>query len=163
MNRYSIKGYSGLQQGGAALAVSLILLTVITLLSLSAMRSANLNTKIAVNHQHKQFAFQAAESALANLLSLNPADMGTLNVPPDESSAAINNANWFTATGVDHNATVSADLEMDLLEVSPPGRYKYTGYGLSVVAVRYQADAVGEVDGTNTTAHNRMEVHLVRD
>jgi type IV pilus assembly protein PilX len=163
MNRHSIKGYSRLQQGGAALAVSLILLTVITLLSLSAMRSANLNTKIAVNHQHKQFAFQAAESALANLLNLNSSDFSTLNVPADESTAATNNPNWFTATGVAHNATVSADLEMDLIEVSAPGTYKYSGYGLSVVSVRYQADAIGEVDGTNTTAHNRMEVHLVRD
>lgn len=163
MNRHPVKNYSKKRQSGVALAVSLILLTVITLLSLSAMRNANLNTKIAVNHQHKQFAFQAAENALANLLNTSSAEMGTLDVPADEDAAAEENEDWFAATVVDNSATVSADLTMDLLEISAPGKYKFSGFGLNVVTIRYQADAVGEVDGTNTTAHNRMEVVLIRD
>lgn len=163
MNEYSINIHSKQRQGGVALAVSLILLTVITLLSLSAMRSANLNTKIAVNHQHKQFAFQAAESALTNLVNTTASEMSSLNVPGTVAAPALNNSDWFAATTVTDSATVSADLEMDLLEVSPPGKYMFSGFGMNVVTVRYQADAVGEVDGTNATAHNRMEVVLVRD
>lgn len=163
MNEYSINIHSKQRQGGVALAVSLILLTVITLLSLSAMRSANLNTKIAINHQHKQFAFQAAESALTNLINTDASEMSSLNVPGTVAAPALNNSDWFAATTVADSATVSADLEMDLLEVSPPGKYMFSGFGMNVVTVRYQADAVGEVDGTNATAHNRMEVVLVRD
>ncbi|MCU7854967.1 MAG: hypothetical protein KZQ79_04615, partial [Candidatus Thiodiazotropha sp. (ex Lucinoma borealis)] len=60
-------------QDGAALAVSLILLIIITLLSVSAMRSTNLDTKISVNHQFKEASFQAAESALAIVTGPAPA------------------------------------------------------------------------------------------
>jgi Tfp pilus assembly protein PilX len=127
------------------------------------MRNANLNTKIAVNHQHKAFAFQAAESALTNLVNATPAEIKTLNVPANETAAPADNTDWFAATGVADNATVSADLQMDLLEISAPGTYKFSGFGMNVVTVKYQADAMGEVDGTNTSSHNRMEVILVRD
>jgi type IV pilus assembly protein PilX len=163
MNKQAITSNSTRRQRGAALAISLILLTVITLLSLSAMRSANLYTKISVNHQHKQFAFQAAENALTKLLTLNTAEMGALVVPGTVAAAAETNANLYQQNGIADSPDVSADLTMDLLEVSPPGRYKFSGFGLNVVTVLYQADAEGRVDGTNTVSHNRMEVALVRD
>ncbi|MEW8586137.1 MAG: PilX N-terminal domain-containing pilus assembly protein, partial [Candidatus Thiodiazotropha sp.] len=52
-------------QRGSALVISLILLTIITILSVSAMRSTNLDTKIAVNHQLKKLSYRAAENAFA--------------------------------------------------------------------------------------------------
>lgn len=148
------------RQKGVALVVSLMLLTVITLLSLTAMRSANLDTKIAVNHQHKQMAFQAAENALTKLTVVDPTNVdapGTLDGTP------VTNTNWFEENGINNNASISADLTMDMTDMSRPGQYKFSGYGLNVITFVFQADATGRVDGTNTTAHNRMEVALIRD
>jgi type IV pilus assembly protein PilX len=163
MNKQLITSNSATGQRGAALAISLILLTVITLLSLSAMRSANLYTKIAVNHQHKQFAFQAAENALTRLITLDATEMGTLSVPGTVAAAAVDNFNWYQQNSIADSADVSADLSMDLTEVSAPGKYKFSGFGLNVVTVVYQADAAGRVDGANAVSHNRMEVALIRD
>ena len=151
------------REKGVALAVSLILLTVITLLSLTAMRNANLGTRIAVNHQHKQFAFQAAENALSKLTNLDSDEMKDLDVPGSVDATPTNNADWFVSEAGYGDAKASADLSMDLLEISQPGQYKFSGYGLNVVTVVYQADAVGKVGGVNATAHNRMQVALIRD
>jgi len=150
------------RQRGAALIVSLLLLTVITLLSLTAMRSAHIDTKIAVNHQQKQLAFQAAENAFAKLTSLPPDEMQNLDIPGNEGDPAANNADFVP---MDSEAHTSADLEMTLPVggISSPGQYKFSGFGLNIVTVVFQADAFGEVGDSNTRVHNRMEVALVRE
>jgi type IV pilus assembly protein PilX len=135
------------------------------MLSLTAMRSANLDTKIAVNHQHKQLAFQAAENGFAHLTTLNKVELRALAVPNaigdyDTNTNVVPTAN-FIAT--DPNAHNGADLELTLKEISLPGAYKYSGYGLSVVSIIYQADMKGSVTNANATAHNRMDVALIRD
>ena len=163
MQRSTYKLKAIKREKGVALAVSLILLTIITLLSLTAMRNANLGTRIAVNHQHKQYAFQAAENALSKLTNLDPDGMKSLEVPGSVAAAPKNNADWFASEAGYGDAKASADLSMDLLEISRPGQYKFSGYGLNVVTVIYQADAVGKVGGVNATAHNRMQVALIRD
>jgi type IV pilus assembly protein PilX len=147
------------RQQGVALIVSLVLLTIVTILSLAAMRGANLGARIAVNHQHKQLAFQAAENALAKLTSLPPAEMKTLNVPGVLNNVETN-PNFIP---VDTNAHNSADLDMKLVDISRPGKYKFSGFGLNIVTVVFQADAMGKVGNTNSSSHNRMEVALVRE
>ncbi len=161
MNRYLLTHSRFHRQNGAALIVSLLLLTVITLLSLTAMRSSTIDTKIAVNHQQKQLAFQAAENAFAKLTSLPPDEMQDLDVPGTTGSVE-NNADFIP---VDANAHTSADLEMTLPPggISRPGQYKFSGFGLNIKTIVFQADAFGEVDGTNARVHNRMEVALVRE
>ncbi len=150
------------RQSGAALVISLIILTVITVLSVSAMRSTTLETKIAVNQQFKQLSFQAAESAFARLLGVDP-DVevpGTVTAPVDPDGK---NDDYFTVAATLTQPGSHADVDMDLLEISPPGKYKFSGFGLSVITVIYQADATGHVTGNEATTHNRMEVALVRD
>ena len=147
------------RESGVALAVSLILLVVVTLLSITAMRSANMDTKIAINHQHKQLAFEAAENAFAKLTTLRASQMSQLNIPGTVGTTT--QSTDFVPT--DSNAHNSADLELKLIEISSPGQYKFSGFGLNIVTVIYQADAIGEVDGTNATAHNRMGVALIRE
>ncbi len=163
MNRLLQKNRIMQRQKGVVLAISLILLTIITLLSVTAMRSANLGTRIAVNHQHKQFAFQAAENALSLLTNLSSDDMKNLSVPGATADDPIVNSDWYVESSTGHGGAVSADLAMTLEEVSAPGQYKFSGFGLNVVTVVYQADATGKVEGVNTTAHNRMQVALIRN
>ncbi len=148
------------RQNGTVLIVSLLLLAVITLLSLTAMRSSTIDTKIAVNHQLQQLAFQAAENAFAKLTSLPPSEMHELDVPGTPGTDTEN----VDFVPVDAEAHASADLKMTLPPngISRPGQYKFSGFGLNVTTIVFQADALGEVDGTSARAHNRMEVALIR-
>ncbi|MFT4907400.1 MAG: hypothetical protein ACI978_001482 [Oleispira sp.] len=52
------------QQTGSVLAISLVLLTVITLVAVMSMQRAGLQTKIVGHVQHKEAAFQKAQSEL---------------------------------------------------------------------------------------------------
>ncbi|MES9992266.1 MAG: PilX N-terminal domain-containing pilus assembly protein [Candidatus Thiodiazotropha sp.] len=146
------------QQQGAALVIGLILLSVITLLSVSAMRSSNLETKIAVNHQFKELSFQAAENALAQLTGPDPEIL-----VPNAICAEQPNPGYYTSSGVTHQPDLSADVTMQMREISPPGKYKFSGFGLNVVTVLYKADALGTVADNNTQTTNRMEVALIRN
>ncbi len=148
-------------QDGVALVVSLILLLIITVLSLSAMRSTNIDTKISINHQFKQISFQAAESALAKLLGDDAAT--GLTVPSATSGAApATSTNYFASTGVTNQADISADMELTFISQAAPGQYKFSGYGLDMVAFIYQADATGKIDNSNTQTTNRMQVARIR-
>lgn len=162
-SRYPVQN----RQRGVALVISLILLTVITLLSVTAMRSTNLDTKITVNHQHKQMAFQAAENTFAELTGLpitNPKmKPPQLNVPGNINDDPELNSNWYTQSGVTGSPDLSSDLTMTYTEKAAPGKYKFSGFGLNIVTHIYQADAIGKVDGTNASAHNRMQVALIRE
>ncbi|WP_457668185.1 pilus assembly PilX family protein [Thiolapillus sp.] len=157
------------KQRGVALVISLIVLLTVTLLSLTAMRSANLDTKISVNHQHKQLAFQAAENGLTKLTTLPADDMKTLQVPgnegdsnsiPDPNDPSVN---WYESGTSTDGPTTSATAELTLNEISPPGKYKFSGFGLNIKTIIFQADSYGTVEGTNAHAHNRMEVALIRE
>ena len=56
------------RQGGAALVVALLILIVITLLSLSAMRTGALEVRMAANQQERIEAFQTAQAAVDAVL-----------------------------------------------------------------------------------------------
>ena len=148
-------------QKGVALVVSLILLVVITLLSITAMRSANLDTRIAVNHQHKQLAFQAAENALYQLTSIRPQQMKALDIP-GEVGETTTNCRFVEFQPEDGSAKRRADLNLKLVDISKPGQYKFSGYGLNITTIIYQADAYGHVENSGAMTHNRMRVALVR-
>jgi type IV pilus assembly protein PilX len=169
MSQPSFKAHNivHLKQQGVALVVSLILLVVITLLSLTAMRSTNLDTKITVNHQHKQMAFQTAENTFAELTGLpitNPKMKPPyLNTPGNINDDPELNSAWYTQNGVAGTPDLTSDLTMDYIEKGAPGKYKFSGFGLNIVTHVYQADAIGKVDGTNARSHNRMQVALIRE
>ena len=52
------------QQTGSALIVSLSILLILTILGVSAMRTASLEERMAGNSRDSQMAFEAAEAAL---------------------------------------------------------------------------------------------------
>jgi len=66
MNKYSIH-----QQNGAALLVALSFLVVITLISLTAMRSTTTELRLANNNEERVAAEQMAQSAIDSVVS-NP-------------------------------------------------------------------------------------------
>ncbi len=77
MNR-SLPDTSRARQRGAALIVGLILLMVLTVLAVSAMRSATLDLTMASNAQFRENAFQLAESGIQ--ATLRHVDAGAIDL-----------------------------------------------------------------------------------
>jgi hypothetical protein len=65
-------------QRGAALIVGLVLLMVLTVLAISAMRSATLDLTMASNSQYRENAFQLAESGIQTMV--RRAESGAINL-----------------------------------------------------------------------------------
>jgi hypothetical protein len=145
-------------QQGAALVIGLIMLTITTLLSVSAMRSANLDMKVAVNQQLKELTFQASENALTMVTG----EEVTINLPNELGSGnAVMNSNYYSSAGIEHQPDLSADVNVEMMEISR--RYKFHGFPLNILTIMYQADSTGVVVGNNTTTTNRMQVALIRN
>jgi type IV pilus assembly protein PilX len=160
--------HTGIHQKGVALIVSLIFLMIITILSVSAMRTTNLDTKIAVNHQFKELSFQAAESALAQVTTPNPVDV---LMPNSVEGASAFNDNYFTSPATATQPALAADLTLTYLyglkenEPADPetGKIGFTvsGYPPNSGFNTYLATAQGEVAESGTRTTNRMQVILI--
>lgn len=76
------------RQRGAALIVGLVLLMVLTVLAISAMRTATLDLAMAGNAQFRENAFQLAEAGVQATLRQLEADLTPLDAVPDCPAAA---------------------------------------------------------------------------
>jgi type IV pilus assembly protein PilX len=91
------------KQNGAALAVGLLLLLVLTLLAISGMNTASLELIMAGNTQYRQNAFQAAETGIERALvdgGFNPSS-GAQQIPatnPPQAIPGTNNADGYVVT-----------------------------------------------------------------
>ncbi|MES9850930.1 MAG: PilX N-terminal domain-containing pilus assembly protein [Candidatus Thiodiazotropha sp. L084R] len=152
------------RQKGAALVVSLILLTIITLLSVSSMRNTNIETKIAVNHQFKELSFQAAENALA-IITGPELDAVNLNIPATVGTT-VPTPNFNPLSGITDQADTHAEINMLYEDVIDPkqgkGNMLFSGFQLDIATHLYLADSTGFVDGNETKTTNRMQVALIR-
>ncbi len=76
------------RQAGAALIVGLVLLMVLTVLAISAMRTATLDLAMSGNAQYRENAFQLAESGIQATLRQIEAAGIDLDAAPDCPAAA---------------------------------------------------------------------------
>jgi type IV pilus assembly protein PilX len=158
------------KQSGVALVVSLIILTIVTLLSISAMQSTNLDTKIALNHQFKSLGFAAAESALAIVIGPDLTLIDNFDLPTEVGKVNANiEENFFTSPTADEardNADLAdhpplrASLRMEY-EGEKAGLF-FSGHQLDNTTHLFLADAKGTVGETHSKSHNRMQVGLIR-
>lgn len=83
------------RERGSALAIALIFLLLMTLLGVSAMRSSNMQERMAGNLRDRNMAFQSAEAALRAgetwLLGIANQQAADLNNPITDT---VNPANW---------------------------------------------------------------------
>jgi type IV pilus assembly protein PilX len=91
------------RQRGAALVVALLLLLVITLLAVAGMNSAAVEFVMAGNEQHRQTAFQAAETGIEQTLVTG----GFIPAAADEVHNNVAVPNSTTDT---YSATLHSDL-----------------------------------------------------
>ena len=163
-NSMTIGSKTQSRQNGAALVVSMILLAVITLLSVSAMRNTNIETKIAVNHQFKELSFQAAENALA-IITGPELDSINLDIPATVGDTEVTNP-FNAISGLTDQANTHAEVSLLYEDVIDPkkgkGNMLFSGFQLDIVTHLYLADSTGFVDGNQTKTTNRMQVALIR-
>ena len=106
--------HNKLKQQGAALVVGLLLLLVLTVLAISSMGSAALETIMAGNEQYRQNAFQAAEAGIAANLS-NPGQF----IPGMTTANTTDNAVSGSTSGDTYDTAVA--WKSSLPKVSCPG------------------------------------------
>lgn len=156
------------RQSGVALVVSLIILTIVTLLSISAMRNTNLDTRIAVNYQFKALSFAAAENALALVISPDMSIVDRLRIPAHEGQVT-REENFINMPSEDDIIAVPALANQPPLRASlsmtndgTKERLFFSGYQLDNITHLFLADAKGNVGESRTQTHNRMQVGLIR-
>ncbi len=117
------------QQQGAILVVALVFLVVITLLTISSMRSTNLGLFMAANEESRVAADQAAQ-ALADAIVSNPSSTPVVGVSgfsfctSGEANCSRNDLPVTDTTLADAVASsyMSARVERTGSEFSPPPR-----------------------------------------
>lgn len=99
------------QQQGAALAVSLIILTLMTVIGITAVKSSVIENRIATNMYDKQMSFEAAEAALRDAeawLTAQESSPDTAMAKGATSTVTI----WVKGYPTNTHAGVEADKAM---------------------------------------------------
>lgn len=93
------------RHNGAALIVSLLLLTVLTLIGLTSVRTARMQTTMATNSKESSYAFEAAEAAMrdaeqfvANIVSVAAFDGNSGLLGEDDAEPDYANATSWSST-----------------------------------------------------------------
>lgn len=156
------------KQSGVALVVSLIVLTIVTLLSISAVQNTNLDTKIAVNHQFKALSFAAAENALAKVIGPDLTVIDDFDIPSQMNEVSEHDS-FFVSPGpgddpldpaLNAHPPLRASLSM-MYQGEREGLF-FSGHQLDNTTHLFLTDAIGKVGESRTRTHNRMQVGLLR-
>ncbi|MCU7861708.1 MAG: hypothetical protein KZQ86_18190 [Candidatus Thiodiazotropha sp. (ex Lucinoma kastoroae)] len=162
----------------------MILLVIITMLSVTAMRNTNLETKIAVNHQLKELNFRGVEDAFAIVTGPELDSIG-LDIPStigditqnicffktynDGSGPCLNIDPVFDPAlalalaeqpRISVDATVEYEAKIDPKEGE--GNILFSGHQLDIITHLFLVDAFGTIGDSSTSTHNRMQVALIR-
>lgn len=122
-----------LKQRGVSLAISLVMLLVISIISVSAIRVATMDEKMTSNMADKEMSFQASESGLMQAekwlmqLALEPVAKSACEQHPcvkqlDTSlDFTLRNDAWWSANAGNYNTT-------SLIHINKPPRYYVEHY-----------------------------------
>ncbi len=129
------------QQRGSVLAVSLLILVVLTIIGVSSMVTTSLEEKMSGNFRDRQLAFNAAEVALAYAENYVNTNINSASVFDDSSGFYANGngpgqdyafaSSWWTATA-------SREVPITISDVGTRPRF----------TVEYRGE-VGEEEGTS--------------
>ena len=109
-------------QQGATLFVALIILVLVSLIGVSAMKSAHVEEQMASNLYQKNLTFQASESAvestiedhtlIANALASNTPVQQTVPVPIPNTTATVSYASTGAGMAVGSSANLFSGLRL---------------------------------------------------
>lgn len=116
------------QQKGSALFISLILLFLMTIIGINALDTATSDERMALNTQHKQEVFHAAESAI-NLIKRNDGSL---------EQAAIDGSFGPVTFSAQDNVAADATISYSECSDPPPGysveKFAYQDFDLTSTA-----------------------------
>lgn len=132
------------RQSGAALIVGLVLLMVLTVLAISTMRTATLETAMAGNAQYRQKAVEAAQAGIADVMA--DIDDGILNLDPVPAPINLAPVAVIEQTSGDQVGTYTVTI-------------KYIGRSVPVGKdAGTFVDQNYEIESTGTSARNAQSV-----
>ncbi len=147
------------KQRGAALFMALIMLLILTVLSLSSMRGATMQSKLSGNHQHKQLSFQVAENLLQTLMSMSVAEAITANCLPNASDSSTPVVNCFAPPGTVGNiGMTAADTSLTTTYIQKMESVIISGEMIefgSTDIFQYEANAIATT-ASNSQSHSRL-------
>lgn len=133
------------KQQGAALIVGLVLLVVITVLAISGMNTATTELAMARNDQNYEYAFQAAETGLENILG-----SGTFDTA---GAAAVTKI-------INTHDSVTAQVDYEDWSIVPDKAFSLgSGSGVSAYHFIATATAASLRDPNGTTDRDAGAVH----
>lgn len=134
------------RQRGAALAIGLILLLVLTVLAVSGMNTASMELVMAGNEQYRQRAFHASETGI----ELAIADLPTM----PQTGAVVSVARPLTGEASDVANTASQYMGDDL---------NITGFSAGkFVGLNYQINSIGE-SARNARAEQSQGAYVIQN
>jgi type IV pilus assembly protein PilX len=119
------------KQQGAALVIGLILLVVITVLAISGMNTATTELAMARNDQSYEWAFQAAETGLENVLAQG------------QYTAVVGAPSPPLVVNINTNDSVSAVIEYEDSTLVPDRAFSL-GVGSGISAYHFLATATAK-------------------
>ena len=137
---------------GAALPIAMIFLFLITLTGVSMMETAVDNQKMTNNYQHHALSYQAADSVLYKLLTVDSEDVG-----PNYTATFLSDFPGDFENVADQ-PDMTVDLEMNFIEEKK--NVFVPGFEVGSSAFIYEASSTGDVGTASVT--NKMGVALIR-
>jgi type IV pilus assembly protein PilX len=133
------------RQNGAALIVGLVLLMLITALAISGMNTATTELALARNDQIHEYAFQAAETGLEDILA---------------SDSLTTNGNLATSRTINDQDSVAGEVHFEGWSIVPDRAYSL-GSGSGIAAYHFigTATATSQRDPDATTSRDAEAVH----
>lgn len=139
------------QQRGVVLAVSLILLLLLTILAITASTSSTLQERMAANAQDENIAFQASESALADV---NRQLKDYIEPSADSLITTTGYANKNVRTRLQ---STSHFTESSLNAEENSGTAEFILYDItSTTTLDPNVTTAGQIDDNNTYARHRQ-------
>jgi len=127
------------KQSGAALVVGLVMLSILTLLAITAMNTSSTELIMAGNEQFRERAFQAAEAGV---------EMATKNLASvPQTGAAIESKNQPIASQTDDNYSISSVYIGEDNDIP--------GYNASFSGLHYRIDSTGKSRRNAISAHQQ--------
>jgi Tfp pilus assembly protein PilX len=118
------------QQTGSALAISLVLLTAITLISITSLQRTSLQTRIVANVQHSEAGFHAANSELEEMFQSYVEDVNAATILSDriDKFTLLNGVKTYTPTDITGvTSTYHTNAQNDPHHVQISSNIRHTG------------------------------------
>lgn len=143
MNTYTSKRRLS-QQRGMTMIIVMIFLLLLTLLGVSSMSTANMQERMASNTQNQVTTFQAADTAISQVISTGTA-----------FNAAMVSSSSVNASDTIGNVTISTST-------SGSGSSVPRGYDLTMFTSNdFSINAVADNSATKAHAENQQQVSII--